>query len=364
MFLRRFGLGVVALAILAVAIGACGGGDSDDGGDDSADDETPAAEASAEATQASEISTEDIVPLYDNSAVYIFADGYYGGAFSGTGIVLDTDGNILTNNHVIDGAASITVRDPESGRMVSAQIVGRSPCDDLAVIKAREPELFEPAPLGSSAAVKQGATVYAVGFPGTPDDGQAIPELTITGGLVSRLNAQFDYYGLQNTIQVDAALNHGNSGGPLVDEAGQVIGVNTLGFSGAGLENQNFAIAIDEAKDIYAQLLEGRDIDWLGVNIEPNDPSYEVDYGIPFYEDSAVIFGVDTNSPLFDEDWISGDLLLAAEGKILRTPGDLCSVIRSHRSGDSILIEGYGQFNDETTGELYYDEYSSEIVIP
>jgi S1-C subfamily serine protease len=340
------------LALTAVSCG--GGGDSD---------ETPTPAESPTPAEPRDIASEDIIPLYEKSAVYILVDGFYGGAYSGTGIVLDDQGNILTNNHVVEGAASISVRDPDSGRMVSAQIVGRSPCDDLAVIKARETEPFLPAQLGSSDDLRQGATVYAVGFPGSPDDTGGASDLSITSGLISRLNAQFDYYGLQNTIQIDAALNHGNSGGPLVDRFGRVIGVNTLGFSGAGLENVNYAIAIDEAKDIYTQLLEGHDIDWLGVNIEPNDPVFEEQYGVPYYSDSAVIWGVDTNSPLYEEDWISGDLLLAAEGKIIRTPGDLCSVIRSHRSGDKILIEGYGQFTNDA-GETYYDLYDSEITIP
>jgi S1-C subfamily serine protease len=334
---------------------ACGGGGGSDATATPSEPPTP--------TPPAEIASEDIIPLFESSAVYILADGFYGGAFSGTGIVLDDKGNILTNNHVIEGAASISVREPGSNRMVSAQIVGRSPCDDLAVIRAREPEPFTPATIGSSDDLRQGATVYAVGYPGSPDDTGGASELSITSGLISRLNASFDYYGLQNTIQIDAALNHGNSGGPLVDRFGEVIGVNTLGFSGLGLENVNYAIAIDEAVSVYERLLEGQDIDWLGVNIEPNDPSFELDYGVPYYEDSAVIWGVDTNSPLFDEDWISGDLLLAAEGKIIRTPGDLCSVIRSHRPGDSILIEGYGQFTDEAGG-TYYDLYSSEVVIP
>jgi serine protease Do len=344
-------LGLLTVLLLSGASTAvCGGG----GGADKTP--TPTVEA--------ELQSEDIIPLYKSSAVFILSEGFYGGAFSGTGIVLDDQGDILTNNHVVEGAGSISVRDPESGKKISAQIVGRSPCDDLAVIKARDASTLKPAQIGSSSELKQGSQVYAVGYPGTPDQDFGNTTLSITGGLVSKLGAQFDYFGLQNTIQIDAAVNHGNSGGPLVDKHGKVVGVNTLAFSSAGLENVNYSIAIDEAKKVYDQLLTGKDIDWLGVNLEPNDPSYEDQYGIPYYADSAVIVGVDTSSPLFEQDWVSGDLILAAEGKIVRSPGDLCSVIRSHRSGDKILIEGYGQFTDQNTGESYYDNYSTEITRP
>ena len=344
--------GIAAISLIAAA--ACGGGG------DPESMPTPDAEQTA---AASEISSEEIIPLYKNSAVFIVADGFYGGRKSGTGIVLDAEGHVLTNNHVVDGAASFVVRHPESGRDVQAQIVGRSPCDDLAVIKLRDASGFEPAQFGDLTALKQGSRVYAVGFPGTPDQDFDNTELSITGGLVSKLGAQFEYFGLQNTIQTDTALNHGNSGGPLIDKTGRVVGVNTLGFSD-DLENVNYAISIDEAKLVYEQLLEGKDLNWVGVNIEPNSPEYEEQYGIPYYADSAVIFGVDTNSPLRDADWLPGDLILAAEGKIVRTPGDLCSVIRSHRSGDNILIEGYGVYVDQDTGEEYYDSYESELTLP
>ena len=343
---------LVGLSVaLAIAAFGCGGGGG--GGDNEA--APPRSEP---------VSSEDIVPKYEQTAVFIVAEGFYGGAQSGTGIVLDGSGHILTNNHVVDGAGSISVRNPEDGRMVPARIVGRSPCDDLAVIEARDPTSFVPAELGAVADLKVGSPVYVVGYPGTPSETFEEARLSLTGGLVSKLNAQFDYFGLQNMIQTDASVNHGNSGGPLVDESGRVLGVVTLAFEEAGLENVAYATTIDEARRVFDQLLTGQDIDWLGINVVPNDPQFEADYGVPYAPDSVVIVGVDTNSPLFEQGWVAGDVLAAAEGQILTTPGDLCAVIRSHRKGDQILLEGYGQFPDEATGGTYYDEFSTRVALP
>ncbi len=341
----------------AFAVASCGG---DGGGEKPTGGVTP--QAGPPASQR-EISSEDIIPLYENTAVFILAEGFYGAAASGTGIVLDSEGHILTNNHVIDGAGSISVRNPETGRMFSASVVGRSPCDDLAVIQVRDASAFVPATLGSVDDISAGSQVFAVGYPGTPSESFGETQLSLSGGYVSKLNAQFDYYGLQNMIQTDTALNPGNSGGPLIDDTGRVVGINTLGFSGAGLENVNYAIAIDEARLIYERLLAGVDIDWLGVNVEPNVGQYP---GVPYEPgiDSVVIVGVDTSSPLFEQGWVAGDLLLAAEGKILATPGDLCDVIRTRRPGDQILLEGYGQFYDDYYDEYYYDLYSTTVPAP
>ncbi len=348
------------LVALAFAVASCGGDGGDGNGREAKGDAT--AQASPPASLR-EVSPEDIVPLYEKTAVFILAEGFYGGASSGTGIVLDNQGNILTNNHVVEGAGSLSIRSPEDGREIPARIVGRSPCDDLAIIQARDPTPFVPATLGSVDDIKAGSQVYAVGFPGTPSEGFGQTELSITGGLVSKLNAQFAYYGLQNIIQTDTALNPGNSGGPLVDKTGRVVGINTLGFSAAGLENVNYAIAIDDAKLVYEQLLEGRDIDWIGVNVIPNTPDLEFEFGIPYIPDSVVIIGVDTSSELFEQGWIAGDILSYAEQQPLTMPGDLCDVIRTRRTGDQILLEGLGQFQDGT-GMITYDLYSTMVTAP
>lgn len=340
--------------LFGLLLAACGGGGSS----------PPASEPDATEAEptAQQVSPEEIAPMYERSAVFIVAEGFYGGASSGTGIVLDDQGHILTNNHVIDGAGSITLRNPDGGE-VPARIVGRSPCDDLAVIQARDPAPFTPAPLGRMADVAVGSPVYVVGYPGTPSESFDDTRLSLAGGLVSKLGAQMAERGLQNMIQTDASVNHGNSGGPLVNERGEVVGVVTLAYEFAGLENVAYATTIDEAQAITEQLLLGQDIDWLGVNAVPNDPQFELEYGVPYVEGSLVIMGLDTNSPLFKKNWTPGDVLMAAEGQLLGTFGDLCSVVRSHRPGDEILLEGLGQFRDEAGG-IYYDTYSTTVALP
>ena len=309
--------------------------------------------------------SEDIVPKYTNSAVFILAEGgFQGGASSGSGIVLDAKGHILTNNHVVQGAGSVVVRNPNTNKKISAKIIGRSPCDDLAVIEVADPSPFKPAQLGTTKDIKQGSQAYAVGFPGTPSEEFGSARLSITGGLVSKLDAANEEYGLQDLIQMDVPINHGNSGGPLIDKHGKVIGINTLGFLGAGLENVNYAISIDQAKTIYEELLQGKDIRSIGISIVPNDQSFEKDYGIPYYANTAVIIGIEDASPLFADKWRTNDVVSTADGKPIRDTGDLCSVLRSHRSGNKIRIEGVGQFTDDNTGESFYDKYQSSVSAP
>lgn len=353
---RRLVAGFISLVFIAAFItAACGGGGGDAADGDGA--QPPASEPGEE------LSSEEVVPLFENSAVFILAEGFYGGASSGTGIVIDAEGHILTNNHVVDGAGSLTLRGPD-GRRIPARIVGRSPCDDLAVIQAREPEHYAPVQVGTVADITVGSQVYVVGYPGTPSEGFTETRLSLTGGLISKLNAQFAPYGLQNMIQTDASVNHGNSGGPLVDDTGRVVGVVTLAFEFAGLENVAYATTIDEAMQVYDQLLLGKDLDWLGVNAIPNDPQFEAEYGVPYVPDSLVIIGLDTSSPLFEQGWLAGDVLMAAEGQLLSSYGDLCGVVRTHRPGDKILLEGIGQFTDGATGATYYDFYTSTVELP
>jgi len=177
------------------------------------------------------------------------------GEASGTGIIIDTQGNILTNNHVVDGAQSIKVTFSD-GSEYTATVVGTAPQDDLAIIKSDAPSSkLVPATLGDSSTVQVGDEVIAIGNPYDLN-------LSVTSGIVSGLNR--DGSGstsgrtLTGLIQVDAAINPGNSGGPLLNANGAVIGINTLiespveGFTGVGL-----AIPINNAISLLSQLEEG-----------------------------------------------------------------------------------------------------------
>lgn len=307
------------------------------------------------------IDGEEIVPLYEDSAVFILSSlGFYG-QISGTGVVLDTDGNILTNNHIIDGAATIQVRLPDTDNFIDASIVGRSPCDDLAVIRVnRNQSSFEPAPIGNSSELVIGSTVYAVGYPVdpvNPDFDET--EIAVNGpGLVSRLDSSYDVLGLRNLIQSDISINYGNSGGPLINTYGEVVGINTLMV--IGLQSITYAIAIDEAKIVSDELLQGIDINWVGVNLIANDPGLQI-YGIPYMENTSVILSCPSGGEFAEDSWFPGDIVITAADEPIANMGDLCSVLRTQRSGDTIEIYGYGQ---TYMGSRDYIYYVSEITVP
>ncbi|WP_295624999.1 S1C family serine protease [uncultured Corynebacterium sp.] len=196
------------------------------------------------------------------AAINVGANGVAG---VGSGVVIDGDGHILTNNHVVSAVAdrpdaelTVTFSDGGEGRAVPARIVGRDPKTDLAVIKVDDVSGLTVAELGDSGQVRVGDTVVALGSP------QGLAG-TVTSGIVSALNRPVrlagegtDTDGVADAIQTDASINPGNSGGPLVDARGAVIGINTVIFSvSGGSQGLGFAIPINMARDIAEQLIAG-----------------------------------------------------------------------------------------------------------
>jgi len=171
---------------------------------------------------------------------------------TGSGSVLDKDGHILTNNHVIDGAQEIRVT-LASGESFDGQVVGRDLPNDVAVLRIpAPPELLVPIELGDSSRLKVGQIVYAIGNPFGL-------ERTMSSGIISSLNRSLPTKGrtMRSMIQIDAALNRGNSGGPLLDTRGRLIGMNTAIASSTG-ENTGvgFAIPADTIRRVASQLIE------------------------------------------------------------------------------------------------------------
>ncbi|MEW6101609.1 MAG: Do family serine endopeptidase, partial [Candidatus Omnitrophota bacterium] len=189
----------------------------------------------------------------------------------GSGVIIDAQGYILTNEHVIKDADRITVKLPD-GREFKAEVKGQDARSDLAVIKINAKEL-PVAMLGNSEDIKIGAWVVAIGNP----FGFALqnPEPTVTAGVISALHRSLGrvsgdrYY--NDLIQTDAAINPGNSGGPLVNLKGEIIGINVAIFSTTGgYQGIGFAIPINDAKRIISRLIEGKEIlyGWLGVTVQ------------------------------------------------------------------------------------------------
>ena len=191
---------------------------------------------------------------------------------TGSGFALDAgEGLVVTNFHIINGGKTFDVRVDDDFR--EAEIVGAAPCDDLALLEVEDPEGMTEIELGSQKDLKQGQEVVALGFPANPS---LRGELTSTAGVVSVPRSSFrlptpDSPHFVNLIQTDAALNRGNSGGPLVDGDARLVGVNTAIFAPrrGPASAQGYAIGVDRVKEVVGDLREGRSQRWLGVGMVP-----------------------------------------------------------------------------------------------
>ncbi|KAB2809103.1 PDZ domain-containing protein [Pimelobacter simplex] len=276
------------------------------------------------------------------STVQIIADykGQSAGA-SGSGWVLDKNGHIVTNNHVVADAAKnggeITVLDHERNRY-RAKVVGRSPVYDLAVLYVEKHDKLTPAKLGYSSKLQVGEPVVAIGSPlNLPD--------TVTSGIVSYLHrpvttgASADESSYIDAVQTDAAINPGNSGGPLVNQKGEVIGVNsaiaTAGGgsidSEAGNIGVGFAIPVEQVRVTADQILKTGKAQYplIGANVRPNSgPDGK----------GAVLESIQKGSPASKAGLQADDVILAVNGQEVYDSVDLVVVIRTHQPGEKIEL--------------------------
>ncbi len=251
----------------------------------------------------------------------------------GTGVILDRQGHILTNNHVIDGAESITVT-LSNGKSFPAQVVGGDATTDTAVIRIDAPGL-QPAVLGLSASLEVGQEViaigHALGLPGGP---------TVSKGVVSALDrsiqvdAQTTMVGL---IQTDAAINPGNSGGPLLTTSAEVIGINTAGILGS--QGISFAINIDDAKIVVAQLMERGYVDrgFLGISPANLPPALGNQLDIPVIEGLLVVQVV-PDSPAAKAGLRDEDVIVQMGDEPIRNTGELSKFLIAHPPGDTVTV--------------------------
>jgi S1-C subfamily serine protease len=194
-----------------------------------------------------------------------------GGTSGGTGFVLDADrGLVVTNFHVVNGGDRFAVG--VDGNLRDARIAGAAPCDDLAVLRVADHNGMETFPLGSQQDLKQGEQVVAVGY---PESAALDDNLTSTAGVVSRVQSSFqapapDAPSYPNVVQTDAALNPGNSGGPLIDERKRLVGVNTATLTSIGsspIQGQGYAIGVDRVKQVVSTLRAGHSQGWAGFGL-------------------------------------------------------------------------------------------------
>jgi putative serine protease PepD len=314
-----------------------------------AQDDTPAAEGSVEEVAAR------VLP----SVVKIDVTGQQG-AGSGSGIILTSDGTILTNNHVVEVAGDtgrITV-DFADGTTAEATILGTDPLTDTAVIKAEDVSNLTAATIGKSANLDVGQEVVAVGSPFGLD-------ATVTSGIVSALdrpvNVGADSSGNSTTypaIQTDAAINPGNSGGPLVDMTGAVVGINSsirtaASESGFGQESASgsiglgFAIPIDEVMPIVDQMSAGETPTHARLGIKVGDPQEDGTTG-------ALVSEVTAGSTADEGGLEAGDVITKVDGQRITGADSLVATIRSYRPGDSVTVT-WVRGEDEQSADLVLD---------
>lgn len=268
------------------------------------------------------------------------AEGFQEGA--GSGMVIDATGLILTNNHVIADASSITVTLAD-GREVDADLVGSIPSNDVALVQARGVDDLPTVTFGSSSALRVGDPVVAIGnalgLGGTP---------SVTAGIVSALGREIDRpIQLDDLIQTDAAIYPGNSGGPLVNAAGEVVGVNTAvaaNATGGGAENLGFAISIDQLAPLIEDLKEGGGEvvagAFLGVRTADLDvipPAILDRLGVEA-DSGAFVQEVVPGSAAEDAGLEPGDVIVSIGGDEVTSAADVGEVIVSREPGDRVEI--------------------------
>jgi putative serine protease PepD len=266
------------------------------------------------------LDVQAILAKVEPATVGITVSGLRGNG-AGTGIVLSADGEVLTNAHVVEGANQIRVRLNNASDARSADLVGADENNDLALIKIRDVSGLTPAELGRSADVNVGDDVVAIG------NALALNgEPTVTTGIVSAMGRALD--SLTGLIQTDAAINPGNSGGPLVNSAGQVIGVNTAiaGRSGIG-----FAIPIDKARSVIESLRTGTaaPVAFLGVTTRDATDGGQ----------GAVVASVEQGSPAARAGLQAGDVITAFGGRPVAGAAELGGLVRERAPGDSVQVE-------------------------
>jgi S1-C subfamily serine protease len=278
-----------------------------------------------------------------------------GGVATGSGFVIDGEGHILTNNHVVEGASKVTVKLGASEKAYDAEVVGADPGTDIALLKVEAPaKELDPLTLGHSSSLEVGDPVVAIGNPFGLDR-------TVTSGIVSALQRQIQApngFSISNVIQTDAAINPGNSGGPLINAEGEVIGINSqivTGGSGNGNVGIGFAIPIDTVRAEIHQLETSGEVAhaFLGIEGGTITPELAKALNLPVTQgvivqsvvkggpaDKAGLEGGNTAATINGAKvQLGGDIITGANGKKLVSMDQLVEQIQSLKPGDELELK-------------------------
>ena len=334
--------------------------------------------SAANAFGATTLTTSQIEAKVDPGLVDVVSTlGYQGGEAAGTGMVLTSSGEVLTNNHVIDGATSIKVTDVGNGRTYTAQVVGYDSSHDVAVLQLVGASGLSTVSL-SSASTSTGQTVVALGNAGGQGGTPSVATGTVTG-LSQSITAADESSGnaeqLTGLIETNADIQPGDSGGPLVNSYGQVIGMNTAASTGASTtgfqaqsgatQTQAFAIPISEASSIASQIEAGTSSStshigataFLGVDISASSVGAGYGGGYGGYGGStasggATIAGVTSGSAAAQAGLTAGDQITSVAGHTITSSSDIASALANHHPGDRISISWTDQSGQSQTATV------------
>ena len=279
------------------------------------------------------------------AVVSIIVEGRSSSVSAGTGMIITSDGYVLTNKHVVDGARSITIITDNNDTYENVKLVGTDPTNDVAILKVNAKDL-PTVTLGDSKTIIIGQQVIAIG------NALGQYQNTITSGIISGLGRSLTAYSsdysmseeLSDMIQTDAAINAGNSGGPLVNAAGEVIGINTA-VSSEG-SNLGFAIPISSVKGLIKSVIEEGHVtrSYAGVRYFNITPDIAIEYDLPVTSgaylftdssESAVIEG----SPAADAGLETGDIITKVNGISIGRSGSFSSLLGEYAPGDTVQLE-------------------------
>jgi len=252
-----------------------------------------------------------------------------GGVATGTGFVIDTDGTIVTNSHVVGSAKQVEVRFGDRGKRIEGDVTGTDPSSDLAVVRIDPSDVgkLSPLPLADSRNVRVGELAVAIGNPFGLDR-------TATAGIISSTGREIQApngFSIDKVIQTDAPINPGNSGGPLLNGAGQVIGVNSqIATAGAGGNvGVGFAVPSNTVRQVVPKLRRDGSIarPYLGVSVAENPAGT-----------GAVLGAVPSGSPADRAGLQRGDVIIAIGGKSVRIPDDVTGLVADRKPGQTVRV--------------------------
>jgi putative serine protease PepD len=287
-------------------------------------DESPAATPTTSAQPVAQ-STSSIAAVYErvkDGVVKVSTSGATGGA-TGSGFVIDEEGHIVTNQHVVAGAESVSVEFSD-GSEETAEIVGTDPSTDIAVLDVNRPSsLLTPLRFAAEGSLQVGNQVIAIGSPFDLEG-------TLTTGVISALGREIrspNGFTIENAVQTDAALNHGNSGGPVLDTQGRVVGVAAqIRSESGGSDGIGYAVPGDTAQRVARELIADGTVDhaYLGVSLEDDGP--------------ARLESVRRDTPAARADLHAGDTVTEVDGEAVESGDDLRAAIDAKKPGDKITL--------------------------